>query len=128
MHRIMVADNDAHIRAALKLRLEREAYRVSLAKDGNEALDKSLPDPPDLIILELMLPKVDGLQVLRQLRSSRVTADVPVIILTARPTRAFRDRSYAMGATGFLAKPVSLRGLVAEINTLLGKRGSVGVG
>ena len=121
MHQIMVADDDAHIRAALKLRLEREAYRVRLARDGAEALEMSLPDPPDLIILELVLPKIDGLQVLRRLKSNRLTRDIPVIILTARPTSAFRDRSYALGATDFLSKPVSLRKLVAQIRALLTK-------
>ena len=121
MYQIMVADDDAHIRAALKLRLEREAYRVRLARDGAEALEMSLPDPPDLIILELVLPKIDGLQVLRRLKSNRLTKDIPVIILTARPTSAFRDRSYALGATDFLSKPVSLRKLVAQIRALLAK-------
>lgn len=121
MHQIMIVDDDAHIRAALKLRLEREAYRVRLARDGAEALEMSFPDPPDLIILELVLPKMDGLQVLRRLKSSRLTDKIPVIILTARPTSAFRDRSYALGATDFLSKPVSLRKLVAEIRALLAK-------
>ena len=121
MHQIMVVDDDAHIRAALKLRLEREAYRVRLARDGAEALELTVLDPPDLIILELVLPKVDGLQVLRNLKSSQLTENIPVIILTARPTSAFRERSYALGATDFLSKPVSLRKLVAEIRTLLAK-------
>ena len=119
MRKIMVIDDDANIRAVLKLRLERSAYAVQMARDGTEALSMVLPNPPDLIILDLLLPKIDGFEVLRNLKSNRLTADIPVIILTARVNPTSRNRSYALGAARFLAKPFSPRKLVAEIEILL---------
>lgn len=121
MRKIMVVDDDANIRAVLKLRLERSGYTVQMARGGTEALSVVLPNPPDLIILDLLLPKIDGFEVLRNLKSNRLTADIPVIILTARATPACRNRSYALGAARFFAKPFSPRKLVAEIETLLGE-------
>jgi len=119
MRKIMVVDDDANIRAVLKLRLERSGYTVQIARDGTEALSMVLPNPPDLIILDLLLPKIGGFEVLRNLKSNRLTADIPVIILTARVTPSSRNRSYTLGAAGFLAKPFSPRKLVAEIENLL---------
>ena len=121
MHKIMVVDDDANIRAVLKLRLERSGYAVQMARTGMEALSVVLPNPPDLIILDLLLPKIDGFEVLRNLKSNRLTADIPVIILTARATPACRNRSYTLGAARFFTKPFSPRKLVAEIENLLGE-------
>ena len=119
MHKIMVVDDDANIRAVLKLRLERSAYAVQMARDGTEALSMVLPNPPDLIILDLLLPKIDGFEVLQNLKSNRLTTGIPVIILTARVTSACRSRSYTLGAARFFAKPFSPRKLVAESENLL---------
>ena len=119
MPKIMVIDDDANIRAVLKLRLERSAYAVQMVRDGTEALSMVLPNPPDLIILDLLLPKIDGFEVLRNLKSNRLTASIPVIILTARATAACRNKSYTLGASRFFAKPFSPRKLVAEMETLL---------
>ena len=121
MRKIMVVDDDANIRAVLKLRLERSVYAVQMARNGTEALSVVLPNPPDLIILDLLLPELDGFEVLRSLKSNRLTADIPVIILTARATQACRNKSYASGAARFFAKPFSPRKLVAEIENLLGE-------
>ncbi len=121
MRKIMVIDDDANIRAVLKLRLERSAYAVQMARDGTEALSIVLPNPPDLIILDLLLPKIDGFEVLRNLKSNRLTAHIPVMILTARATPACRNKSYTLGASRFFAKPFSPRKLVAEMEKLLGK-------
>ncbi len=119
MHKIMIVDDDPNIRAVLRFGLERSAYAVQIARDGVEALNMALPEPPDLIILDLMLPKMDGFEVLRNLKSNRPTADIPVIVLTARATHACRDMSRALGAAEFVSKPFRLRHLVAEIGTLL---------
>jgi len=121
LHKILVVDDDANIRAVLKLRLERSAYAVQMAKDGAEALRIALLDSPELIILDLILPKMDGFEVLRNLKSNRLTADIPVIILTAKANPACRNRSYTLGAARFLSKPFSPRKLVAEIDNLLGE-------
>jgi len=121
MRKIMVIDDDANIRSVLTLRLERSGYAVQMARNGLEALSVVLPNPPDLIILDLLLPKIAGFEVLRNLKSNRLTADIPVIILTAMTTPACRNESYALGAARFLAKPFSPRNLVAEIENLLGE-------
>ena len=119
MRKIMVVDDDANIRAVLKLRLERSGFALQMARNGTEALSVVLPNPPDLIILDLLLPKIDGFEVLRNLESNRLTADIPIIILTAKATPACLNESYTLGAARFFAKPFSPRKLVAEIENLL---------
>jgi len=121
MYRILVVDDDPNIRAALKFRLERSALSVTIARDGVEALSMVQIDPPHLMLLDLMLPEIDGFEVLRRLKADQSTRDISVIVLTAKANRACRDRSYALGADAFVSKPFSPRRLVAQILALLGE-------
>ncbi|HIC94297.1 MAG TPA: response regulator [Anaerolineae bacterium] len=116
----MIVDDEVNIRTALKYRLKKEGYSVLLAVDGLEALDKVASERPDLIILDLMLPRMDGYQVLERLKGDPRTADIPVIVLTARGGRGDRARSLELGAASFVAKPFSPRQLVAEVKRALG--------
>jgi len=103
--------------------LKKEGYSVLLAVDGLEALDKVALERPDLIILDLMLPRMDGYEVLKRLKGDPRTADIPVIVLTARGEKEDRARSLELGAASFMAKPFSPRQLVAEVKRALGDAG-----
>jgi len=118
--RIMVVDDQADIRSLLKYCLEKEGYHVLLAGDGLEALEKARVEKPDLIILDLGLPKMDGFGVLERLKGDAETSVIPVIVLTAYKYEENRARSFELGAVGFVPKPFSPRKLVAEVGKILG--------
>jgi len=114
--KILVIDDEAEVRAILKLTLQRAGYRVITAADGFEGLTRARDDRPDLILLDIMLPGVDGWQVCRQLRE---TADVPIILLTVLQREDQIARGLYLGADDYLAKPWSKRELLARIRALL---------
>ncbi len=118
--RIMVVDDDLNIRLVLKYRLEREGYDVLLAGDGADALEKVKAENPDLIILDLTMPRMDGFGFLEEMRNNGSgTSTVPVIVLTAYGYETNRARSLDLGAVEFMAKPFSPRQLVSEIWKIL---------
>jgi CheY-like chemotaxis protein len=112
--RIMVVDDDQNIRLVLKYRLEKEGYDVLLAGDGVDALEKVKAEKPDLIILDLTMPRMDGFGFLEEIKSDG-SSSVPVIILTAYGYETNRARSLELGAVEFVTKPFSPRQLVAEV-------------
>jgi DNA-binding response OmpR family regulator len=120
--RIMVVDDDRNLRLALKYRLEKEGYHVLLAGDGLDALEKVKAEQPDLIILDLAMPRMNGLGFLEQMRGDGRGADVPVIVLTAYGYEGTRARSLELGAVEFFPKPVSPRQLLAEVWKILGAK------
>ena len=101
---ILVVDDDAKIVRLVRAYLERAGYRVSEASDGRAALAAIARDRPALVVLDLMLPEIDGLSVVRAIRR---TADTPIIILSARGTTADRIAGLATGADDYLPKPFS---------------------
>jgi len=118
--RIMVVDDDRNIQLVLKYRLEREGYHVLLAGDGEDALEKVKAEKPDLIILDLTMPTMDGFGFLEEMRSDGDRAStVPVIVLTAYGYESNRARSLELGAVEFMTKPFSPRQLVSEIWKIL---------
>ena len=116
---ILVVEDNADIRQLLWHYLEKEKYRLSLAKDGEEGLEQAESQKPDLIILDLMLPKQDGLSVLRQLRQREATASTPVLILTAKGDEADRIVGLELGADDYVTKPFSPREVAARVKALL---------
>jgi two-component system response regulator MprA len=116
--RVLVVDDDERIAASLRRALVYEGYSVSLAGDGQAALNMLRDDPPDLLILDLMLPGVDGLEVCRRLRAD-TTSSVPVLMLTARDTTADRVRGLDVGADDYLVKPFAHEELLARVRALL---------
>jgi two-component system phosphate regulon response regulator PhoB len=123
MPTIMVVDDDANIRAVLKYRFERENYAVQLATNGLEALRQIDSQCPDLIILDLMMPEMDGLQLLSRLKDTPLTQDIPVIVLTALGRNSYSARTRALGAVGLVVKPFSPRELVREVREALALNG-----
>jgi DNA-binding response OmpR family regulator len=117
--KIMVVDDDPNIQLALKYRLEREGYHVLLAGDGVDALEKVKVEEPDLIILDLVMPRMNGFGFLEQMKGDGGDSAVPVIVLTAYGYESNRARSLELGAAEFVAKPFSPRRLVAEVWKIL---------
>jgi len=116
----MVVDDDPNIRVVLKYRLEREGFRVLVAGDGVEALEKLKAERPDLIILDLALPRMDGFSFLEQMRNEVGASAIPVIVLTAYGGGSNQRRSLELGAVEFVTKPFSPRELVTGIWKILG--------
>lgn len=115
--RILVVEDDRAILVALKEKLTLEGYAVVTAEDGEEARDRLADRPPDLVLLDLMLPKLDGLSVLRWLR--RQWPELPVLILSARGREEEKVEGLRAGADDYLAKPFGLKELMARIEALL---------
>jgi two-component system response regulator VicR len=114
--RILIVDDEPAIVDMLAYNLRRANYQVLIARDGEEALAKAVQEQPDLIILDLMLPRLDGLEVCRALRRER---DVPIIMLTARDAEVDRVVGLELGADDYVVKPFSVRELMARVKSVL---------
>ena len=114
---ILVVDDEPVIREAVHYMLTREGYVVYTARDGEEALEMARKKGPDLIVLDVILPKVDGWSVCQQLRQEGIT--VPILMLTARSEEVDRVLGLEVGADDYLPKPFSMRELLARIRALL---------
>jgi two-component system, OmpR family, alkaline phosphatase synthesis response regulator PhoP len=125
---VLVVDDDVKTVELIKLYLNRDGYRVLAAYDGAGALRLARESRPDLIVLDLMLPGVDGLEVCRSLRSE---SDVPIIMLTARTTDEDKLTGLGLGADDYVSKPFSPRELAARVRTVLrrlpGERGPAAI-
>jgi len=119
-HRILVVDDEPHIRRVLEAMLGKEGFDVVTAEDGEEGLVTLAAGGVDLVILDLLLPGANGLEVLSKIRSDPPRASTPVIILTAKGQDADRDAAFAGGADDFMTKPFSPKKLVARIREILG--------
>lgn len=122
MRKILVCDDEAAILNILDFSLSAEGYRVIQASDGEQALALAASELPDLIVLDVMMPRRDGFEVCRLLKARRETADIPVLLLTARGRREDRDLGREAGADGYIIKPFSPQRLLEKVNGLLGVR------
>src|SRR5580765_4965106 len=109
----------------LRMRLEAEGYAVVAARDGVEALEQAREHHPDLVLLDLMLPRLSGERVCRELRSDPRTRAVPIIVVSARVGETERLRALAAGADAFLAKPYDVAQLTGEIRTRLAAKRAI---
>jgi two-component system response regulator VicR len=114
--RILIVDDEPPIVDVLAYNLRRNHFEVITARDGEEALDRARREQPDLVILDLMLPQLDGLEVCRALRRER---DVPIIMLTARDSEVDRVVGLELGADDYVVKPFSVRELMARVKNVL---------
>jgi DNA-binding response OmpR family regulator len=122
--KVLLVDDEDSLRRVMKDLLEREGYIVSEARDGVQALDQVDRTGPDVIVLDLNLPGLDGYGVLSHLRSRPATADIPVVVLTAKGDEDNEVRVFELGADDFLTKPFRARALSARLDAVLGRRGS----
>lgn len=114
---ILVAEDHLDSRDALRTLLEAFGYQVMVAADGREAVELACERPPDLILMDIMMPEIDGFEATRILRRDRRTAAVPIIAVTAM--EGARTLAIAAGANDFVAKPVDTRRLLEKINLLM---------
>jgi DNA-binding response OmpR family regulator len=114
---ILVVDDEANIRDLARMYLEKEGYQVRIAIDGAEALTAIRQDPPALVVLDLMLPKLDGWEVCRQVRANKTP--VPILMLTARDDDVDKIVGLEMGADDYMTKPFNPRELVARVRAIL---------
>ena len=119
MYKVLIAEDEADIRRLISFNLERESYDTLLAGDGEEAVLMAYKKIPDLIILDLMLPRMDGFSVFKELRLDSRTKDIPVIMLTAKAQLDDVIAGLEMGADDYLTKPFSPKELVLRVKALL---------
>ena len=121
--RILVVDDDPNVRLLARTALDRDGYVVVEAADGEEGLRRALEKPPDLILLDLNMPKLDGMEVLSRLRARAATARTPVLILTAQGDEISTRAGFEAGATDYLAKPFSMPQLASRVKACLARSG-----
>ncbi|MCE5312135.1 MAG: response regulator transcription factor [Nitrospiraceae bacterium] len=119
MNKILVVDDEADIVELISYNLKKEGYEVDTALDGDEALQKIRSGSNDLVVLDLMLPGIQGLEICRIIRSTKELATLPVIMLTAKSEEVDRIVGLEMGADDYVVKPFSPRELVARVKSLL---------
>ena len=117
--KILLVDDEASIRELIRFNLERAGYRVQEATDGNEAINAVRQTKPDLVVLDLMLPGLDGLDVCRLVKGNRETAAIPIIMLTAKTEEVDKVIGLELGADDYMTKPFSPREQVARIKAVL---------
>lgn len=121
--RILIAEDDAEVRDLVRVYLAREGFAVDAAGDGESALDQALSAQPDLLILDVMLPKIDGWAVCRRLRERDATQRLPIVMLTSRTDEMDRVLGLELGADDYVTKPFSPRELVARVKAVLRRAG-----
>lgn len=126
MHHVLIIEDDRSLSDVLSYNLKQEGYSVSVARDGQDGLNQAQHKRPDVIVLDLMLPVVDGLEVCRRIRANPVLGDVFVVMLTAKSAETDQVVGFALGADDYVTKPFSVKVLLERIKALLRRR-STGV-
>lgn len=120
MERVLIVEDDPPLRLAMTKALKAAGYEVSTAKAGDEGLEAALADPPDVVLLDVMLPGMNGYEVLAELR--RHDADLPIVMITAKGEEADKVRGLSLGADEYVVKPVGLAELQARVGAALRRR------
>jgi two-component system alkaline phosphatase synthesis response regulator PhoP len=117
--KILVVDDEVYIVHILEFSLRMEGYEVATALDGEQAIEKVAAEHPDLIVLDIMMPKLDGYDACRRLKGNPETHDIPIILLSAKGRNVDQKMGIDAGADDYITKPFSPRKLVEKINTML---------
>ncbi|MBI9015446.1 MAG: winged helix-turn-helix domain-containing protein [Clostridiales bacterium] len=118
MKKILIIEDDDHIIELLKFNVENNGYEVSIAMDGHEGLNKAINELPDLILLDLMLPGIDGIEICNKLKNKDRTKDIPIIMLTAKGHETDKILGLEIGADDYMTKPFSVRELMTRIKVV----------
>lgn len=118
--RVLVVDDEPNIVMSLKFLMKREGFEVAVARNGREAIDALEETPPDLMLLDVMLPEYDGYQVCERVRAKESWKDTKIVMLTARGRDTERETGMAAGADAYVTKPFSTRELVSQVKDMLG--------
>lgn len=117
--KILVVDDELHIIELVRFNLENSGFKVLEATNGQKALNIARQEKPDLVLLDLMLPIIDGYEVCKMLRKNSSTHDIPIIMLTAKSEEADKILGFKMGADDYITKPFSIRELMARVRAVL---------
>jgi two-component system alkaline phosphatase synthesis response regulator PhoP len=118
--KVLIADDEQNIVISLEFLLRREGFEVFVASDGEEALIKLRAEKPDLVLLDVMMPKMNGFDVCQAIRADPALADMRVLMLTAKGREAEVSKGLGMGADAYMTKPFSTKELVVQVRALLG--------
>lgn len=118
--KVLVVDDEPNIVMSLRFLMEREGYQVEVAPTGKAALDALGREPADLVLLDVMMPDIDGFEVCQRIRTSSAWAATKVIMLTAKGREVEREKGLALGADAYVTKPFSTRDLVVRVKQMLG--------
>lgn len=121
-YRILVVDDEPEIHAVLGKLLSKEGYNVDSAYSGEEAFQSVVEIKPDLIILDIMMPKISGIEVCNRLKADETTNDILILIVSARDTQEDRIEGLSHGADDYVSKPFHLRSLIRKIEHMLEKK------
>ena len=119
-HSILVVDDEPNIALSLKFLMEQAGYSVQVASDGEQTLDAIAHSPPDLILLDINMPKLNGYQVCEAVRANGEWKDIRIIMLTAKGRDIEREKGLALGADDYVTKPFATQEVVAKVRELLG--------
>ena len=119
--KLFIADDELDFLSTLKARLEFEGFVVATAVDGKEALRKIREEKPDLVLLDVMMPKMNGYQVCRELKRDSTTESIPVVMVTAKSQESDRFWGKEVGADAYVTKPVDIDELIEKISGFLGE-------
>ena len=119
---LVVEDNERNLKLLRDL-LEYEGYDVRVARTGEDAVTLAVKDPPDLVLMDLQLPGIDGMEALRRLRESPRTVDIPVVAVTAQAMKQDRERALQAGFNGYVEKPISVRAFPDQVRRFLPDEG-----
>jgi two-component system alkaline phosphatase synthesis response regulator PhoP len=118
--KVLIADDEQNIVISLEFLLRREGFEVFIASDGEEALLRLRAEKPDLVLLDVMMPKMNGFDVCQAIRADPDLADIRVLMLTAKGREAEVSKGLGLGADAYMTKPFSTKELVAQVRALLG--------
>ena len=119
-HKILIVDDEPNIVISLEFLMRREGFEVGVARDGEEALMRIRDERPDLVLLDVMMPKINGFEVCESVRADPTLAGIRILMLTAKGREAEVAKGLALGADAYVAKPFSTRDLVQRVKSLLG--------
>ncbi len=119
--KILLVDDSATARLLARMVLQETCYDVVTAHDGLEGLEKAKLEKPDLILLDVMMPRMDGIEACKRLRDEPTTTSIPIIMVTTRGEEGIAEASYAYGCNDFVTKPVDAEELLAKVRNCLGE-------
>lgn len=118
--KILIADDEEDVKVVVQLYLESKGYEIHTAYDGLDAIDKARAEMPDLLLLDIMMPVIDGFEVCRRLKSDPATAGIPIVMLSAASQTESKDRALSAGAADYIVKPFDPDQLESVVAAVLG--------
>lgn len=119
MKKILIVDDSNTVLMMEQMVLKRGSYQIILACDGNEAVNKAIAEVPDIILLDIVMPKMDGFEALKLIRADEKTSRIPVIMVTTRGEEQNVEKAFQYGCTDFITKPINATELIAKIRDVL---------